>query len=122
MFNTEIEVSLKYEQYGWLELVKGKERMSMLNNYQKGYFLDLNSLATALNVSINKLLEVLSYHSAIRGHFAHYRSGGRIIKVMDIDSLDLMIRHLASCGYDLELLKVTKEQIKKALTQFKKEV
>lgn len=121
-FVSEIEITRKYENYG-LEVVFGKDRMSMIKNYQKGYFLDLSSLSTVLGVSMSKLLEDLSYNSAIRGHFAHYRNEGRIIKVIDIECLNSMIRSLASSnGYPIELLKSVHSEINKIKEQMEKEV
>jgi hypothetical protein len=79
-------------------------------------------LATALNVSMNKLLEDLSYNSAIRGYFAHYRNEGRIIKVIHIEYLNPMIRSLAGADYDIELLRSVKNEINKITEQMEKEV
>lgn len=120
-FTAEIEVTRKYKQFG-IEVVKGNERMSMIKNFQKGYYLDLKCLATALNVKMTKLLEDLSYNSNIRGYFAHYRNEGRTIKVIDIECLNLTIRSLAATGYDLALLKDTREHINKVIEQMEKEV
>jgi hypothetical protein len=117
----EIEVTRKYEQFG-IEVVKGRERMSMIRNFQKGYYLDLSCLATALNVNMSKLLEDLAYNSAISGYFAHYRNEGRIIKVVDIECVNSMIRNLAGADYDFELLRCVKNKIINITEQMGKEV
>jgi hypothetical protein len=120
-FNTEIEVKKKFENYG-IQIVKGKERLSVMGNYEKGLYIELSSLTVALDVSMNKFLEEIEYIPTIRGYLAHYRESNRIFKVANLECLNLLIRCLASAGYDIELLKTIKEQVNKTVGQFEKEV
>lgn len=120
-FTTEINVTRKYENYG-IQLVKGKEKLSILNNYEKDMYIELSSLVEVLGLSMNKFLDEIGYNPVLRGYLAHFREANRIFKVINVECLNLLFRNLASSGYDVDLLKTVKEQIKKALTQFEKEI
>lgn len=116
---TEIELIRKYDQYS-IEVIKGKEKLSM-NSYKKGLYIDLDSFAYALGITINQLLEVISYSATQRGYLAFYRNEYKIIRVLDISGLNELIRNLMGGGYDIELLKTIRDQIYKSIEQMEKE-
>jgi hypothetical protein len=117
---TEIKLIRKYDLNS-IEVIKGKEKLSM-NSYKKGLYIDLDSFAYALGITINQLLEVISYSATQRGYLAFYRNEYKIIRVLDISGLNELIRNLMEGGYDIELLKTVREQVFKTVEQLEKEV
>jgi hypothetical protein len=109
----------KHEQFG-IEVLKGKEKLT-LNTNQKELYIDLYSLSWAMGITINQLLEVVSYNPISREYLAYYRDEQKIVKVIDIKGAEILIRNFVVAGYDLELIKNIRNQINKTIEQMEKE-
>lgn len=118
--HAEIKAERHYEEYG-LEIIKGANK-STLNRNRELYYLDLVSISNAIEISINQLLESISYIPKAGEHLAFYKNNQhKSIRVIEISGLDELIRGLRGMGYNLELLKTIREQSNKLYEQIKHE-
>lgn len=118
--HTEIQAKEHYEEYG-LEIVKGRSKAILNKSYDR-YYLDLASFANAMEISINKLLESISYITKVGEYLAFYKNNQqKSIQVLEIIGLDELVRGLRGMGYNIELLRTTREQCYKLHEQIKHE-
>jgi hypothetical protein len=109
----------KLDSFG-IEILKGKEKLT-LNTNQLGLYIDLSSLSLAVGITMNHLLEVISYCPITNEYMAFYRVEQKIIKVIDNKAIDSLIRNLMAVGHNFELLKNIRDQINKTIEQMVKE-
>ncbi|MBU8768765.1 hypothetical protein [Cytobacillus oceanisediminis] len=114
-------VPLKINDLYGIEVIVGKEKM-IINSAKNNFYIDLSSLAFAIDTDVRKLQEIISYSLTAKEYLAFYRdSYNKIIKVIDITCLNHLIRCLSNVGYDFRVLKTLKNQINKAVEQLGKE-
>ncbi|MGD6796621.1 hypothetical protein [Metabacillus indicus] len=120
--HVEIQDREHYEGNG-LEIVKGRSKGILNTNHDK-YYLDLVSFVNAMEISINKLLELISYFPIVEEYPAFYKKNQhKSIRVIEITGLNELIRGLHGLGYNLDLLKTIREQFYKLHEQItKKEI
>ncbi|AGK53169.1 hypothetical protein [Bacillus sp. 1NLA3E] len=109
----------KHDMYG-IEVIKAKEKL-VLNSSFKAVYIDISSLAMAIDLKVNQLLEEISYSPITKEYLAYYRIEQKIIRVIDSQALNVLVRNLISAGYDFELLKTIRSQIYKTIEQMEKE-
>lgn len=115
---SEIDVIEHYEGYG-LEIVKGSNN-AILNRIEDSYYLELNSFALLVGISIDQLLESISFITVTGEYLAYYRNEQhKLIRVLEITGLNELIRGLRSLGYNLELLKTIHDQCYKIHEQIR---
>jgi hypothetical protein len=109
----------KLDSFG-IEILRGKEKLT-LNTNQLGLYIDLSSLSLAIGITMNHLLEVISYYPITNEYMAFYREEQKITKVIDNKAIDSLIRNLMAAGNDITLLRETRNQINKTIEQMEKE-
>ncbi|MGG1396908.1 hypothetical protein ABE288_03535 [Bacillus salipaludis] len=103
------------EDYKGLVILKSRDK-TIINRNSGHLYIDLKSFAHELALTENQLLDFISYNASVRGNLAFYRDKNyRVVKVLDLNGLNDLIRHLRGLGIDSELLKGVKEKVNKML-------
>jgi hypothetical protein len=106
-----------YCDYG-LEVVKGRDKR-IINKNRGSLYLDLCSFASAMEIPLKQLEEVISFNTVLKGYLAFYRNEQyKIVKVLDIKGFDSLIRGLMDCGCNRTLLITIREQASKLIQQY----
>lgn len=114
----EIRPEKMIEDHG-LKVIKGKEKLT-LNNYTKKFYLELFSLEKETGIKMNQLIEVISYSATLRENLAYYRDAHeKIIKLLNFDCLNELIRNLMIAGYDFDVLRAIRDQLNKTIQKIK---
>jgi hypothetical protein len=106
----ELRIMKLYEYYG-ISICKAEEK-TILNRNKEQLYLDLYSLANALNLTYKELLEFISYSQSLKGNLAYYRNTEfRVIKVFHVQGISELYKILLTYGVNSELLNTTRLQL-----------
>lgn len=116
----ELALIKHYEGYG-LELYKAKEKI-LLNRNNEALYIDLHSLANALNLTYGKLLELINYNASSKGNLAFYRNKDyRTIKIFHVQGIKDLFKVLVVYEIDRELLNTLRIQVNKLIELVKQD-
>lgn len=75
-------------------------------------YLNLTTLAIALNTSGGRLEELISYNAGNKAYLAYYRNENyRAVKVISVHSIDELFKQFHGLEFSSQLLKEVKEKI-----------
>ena len=100
-------------------IIKAKERV--INRGREKLFINLHSLANALNVPFDSLLEILSYKAEMRGYLHFCRNlEMKATRLFDLEGFESLVRELNYLGYDKELLSSLRGEVKQMIEQIER--
>jgi len=113
-------IPLKEHKEMGLRIIKAKEKL-VINSSEKEVYIELYSFSIAVGIKSAQILEEISYNQITKEYLAYYRDGQKLIKLLDVNGLDVLIRNLMAAGYDIGLLKNIRNQIKYLIKLMEKE-